>query len=1282
MKSLHIAGNLLTPVVNGVEWTRLLDRHSPNTPVLSSFSFTSGFVSHEVISDDVNGLDLSEDVVLVNTTQTIYGHITFKSDVTVTGPEGVLMDEGVTVNNVDISRLLDNAQGTGKLMVSEPVTFNDPLTCSGDINAVNINGLPMEGIEKRYWRKSVPQVIDVPVKLGHVEFMEAVTSDTLNGLQMTDFLTYDTPQQITGTYEFRRPVKLTDDLQLGVGTTVNGVNVVALGKNTVTLHGDQTIDGTMEGSQVTVGTLDLSGTLNGVDPRTGYLRLDRTVQHTDKLTFLGKTVATQMTLAGNLRVETLNGLRVEDAARGLVLQDQDATIHGSHTLHLTANTTVVSLDVSGALDGVNVKKLMSSALLKTPSHGTLQEVTGHLHVTGAVHFANSLNLNSANGKDFTSHLQNVVSRGYSGLITGKKTFLKTVNVLGNLDATSINGVDLREFASQVFTKTSDQEINAHYNFASSITIEHLSTPTINNITISQVLLVDTPGHLTGTTTFLAPLTVRGHLKSASTKLAGCDLSTLTDMSLERGSDGSLHVYGPLRVENLYVNGTLNSPGGVWVGNSVNLDTFLGSLVLKSKPQKIYGSVEFLSHVTVQLMYAKTINNVDVSQMFMQSLQYDEVETIRCNLKFEHPITVERLVVRGPVDGSSGQGLLVGGVNVSLLDAEAVRDQGGDIIVTGHKIFANGLTSHNLIINDLVDGVPVSDLVTLSGGRIVEAATFMEPITVSGDLKVNGLVDGVDLDHVFTSRINLLNPREVGGKCSFHALRVLGNLDVEVINDVALTDLVVREGRPLQVIEGPKTFAGGLVVNGAIKTSLLNGVDVVAMNRSLLRLDKPIIITNSVRFASVVVAERAVGGGVQGHDARNLSYHLNQLITTSTAQYKTLLDLHRSIHTRVEANLATANDMFVKLHSLAWNHTHPLPARFLRHKLSTYVSEDVGALLVLKECDLGCVCPTRTSLYKVWEDGTRAPDLFFNSSGSVFFLSAASLDLVVWLKVNCGVGESGGTLMVRGAAGEQTFPTEMWSLGMVADAGIFVDNNSAYIVTVGRLQEASNVTQAWVVVLRVSFDHRRVERVWGDSSTRSAAKLDLMQVGSVWYLLVVFEVDPHRTDRFSTSATLFVWSNQEEVFTLQRKYSGHHVSSAMFMRVQHPSEEHFFVLAQRRASNLHADTRVMVFRHDENTGMFEEFQVLPISDVVSQASLEVGSSPYLLLLSEEEHFNVYRYIPLEGFRLQQSVGVRGPVSLAVVEGESGGQQVWVSTEAPARLKVFSVRHKGIDPTKLY
>lgn len=46
---------------------------------------------------------------------------------------------------------------------------------------------------------------------------------------------------------FQRPVKVTGNLQLGVGSTVNGVDVVALNKSVVTLHGDQTIASSLVG---------------------------------------------------------------------------------------------------------------------------------------------------------------------------------------------------------------------------------------------------------------------------------------------------------------------------------------------------------------------------------------------------------------------------------------------------------------------------------------------------------------------------------------------------------------------------------------------------------------------------------------------------------------------------------------------------------------------------------------------------------------------------------------------------------------------------------------------------------------------------------------------------------------------------------------------------------------------------------------------------------------------------------------------------------------------------
>lgn len=68
-------------------------------------------------------------------------------------------------------------------------------------------------------------------------------------------------------------------------------------------------------------------------PSTGYL------------TFIGKTKATHLTLAGDLTVASLNGLQVEVAARELVLNDQNATIRGPHALHLAQNSTGDAFDI-------------------------------------------------------------------------------------------------------------------------------------------------------------------------------------------------------------------------------------------------------------------------------------------------------------------------------------------------------------------------------------------------------------------------------------------------------------------------------------------------------------------------------------------------------------------------------------------------------------------------------------------------------------------------------------------------------------------------------------------------------------------------------------------------------------------------------------------------------------------------------------------------------------------------------------------------------------------------
>lgn len=84
---------------------------------------------------------------------------------------------------------------------------------------------------------------------------------------------------------------------------------------------------------------------------------------------------------------------------------------------------MVHLNVSGSLDGVALDSLLSRALLKTPPSGTLQEVTGYLHITGAVHFAHSLTVHSVNSKHFSSHLKNVSVGVMEGSIVGLSLFI-------------------------------------------------------------------------------------------------------------------------------------------------------------------------------------------------------------------------------------------------------------------------------------------------------------------------------------------------------------------------------------------------------------------------------------------------------------------------------------------------------------------------------------------------------------------------------------------------------------------------------------------------------------------------------------------------------------------------------------------------------------------------------------------------------------------------------------------------------------------------------------------
>ncbi|KAG7173760.1 hypothetical protein Hamer_G018906, partial [Homarus americanus] len=1269
-KSLTITGNLWTTSINGVEWDDLVDFNSKDT-ISGNYFIDNVYVSDAIECNNINGLDLSQDVVLVDTTQTIHGPITFTKDVLVTGAGGVLMGDGATINNIDPSELQTSTVSQGVLVVKDAATFSVPLKGSGDVVASTINGLVLDGITDRYWRRSVDQDINVQVHINNAVFLNTVKGSSINGNQMTDYLNLGGSQQISGSYNFQNMVTVLGNLVLGPGSTVNGIDVVALNNTVMTLLGDQTIEGPMDcASQMTIAELNLYGRLNGIDMMRDLMRLDQSLVHTGHLTFTSKTTATNVIINGDLTVDSLNGFDVGLAAADMVMVDEDATIRGPFGLRFIGDLSVTTLEVRGTVDGVDFEDLMQRALLKSSPRNQL--VRGHITVMGAVHFRQAPSLVDVNSKKWEIHLDDVVLKDFSGKISGTKTFLKPLNILGNFDPATINGIKVADLTTRYLTKSSEQIIHSHYTFTSSITFTHLSSPVIDGVNMSQVLMTDQTGYLGGTAIFLQNLTFLGDVMSKEDTLGECDLK---------------------KMKYLTIIGTVNSAAAVLAGTAqkVDLEYFLNTLVLKSQTQDINGAVEFLGDVNITSLYVNTINGVNMVDLYKYGVMDNEDTVITCNLEFSKPLTVNNMVVTSSVSGRSDGGVLVNDVNITHLETQAVRTGGQTYVITGKKTFSKGFSTYNLIVNKTLGGVAVQDLVTFSGvGSLAQDVIFHAPIIVRGNLQVLGLVDGVNLSQVFASRVTLHGMQTVYGNCEFDSIVVEGDLEVEKINDVLISDLVMRNGNS-QIINGQKTIDGGLIIIGNINTTLLNGINIPHLDSIIVRKDRnttithPVVFKNSVRTLSGVEVDGTVGS----IDVLNLRQNVMMLGKDTESRYREIMILKQQLINITSANYAGMKGMFSVLAYLEKKSFRNLDyyggVTFIRN----YNLEPDNNFLSVKNCDRDCLCGAKTRLYRVSTTGTIASVASLVSPGSLFILSHPSANLQVTLNLTCagGVSTSFTFEALRNGYLYPLLRTRM-SLGLITDAGLFVDRGATYIVTVAMFANATDsVVKPIISTLKFDASTSSLTSVWEERTQRSAAKLDLTIINNIWFLLVANQLGIDSVDMYTTVSKLYTWNSTQQRFIPKGEYVADHVTSGMFLKTYQPVEENLFTLTQLKAAkyplfeeNLEYTKKVLVFRNNEMDS-FVEFESLDTVGVVDQATFTVGDSLYLLLLSEvKEKLDVYEYFPLEGFKLCQKVPIEKPYAVEVMKLPSA-TFVIISSRSPPGFWKLKVKTKGVDSSLL-
>ncbi|XP_071544605.1 uncharacterized protein [Panulirus ornatus] len=148
-----------------------------------------------------------------------------------------------------------------------------------------------------------------------------------------------------------------------------------------------------------------------------------------------------------------------------------------------------------------------------------------------------------------------------------------------------------------------------------------------------------------------------------------------------------------------------------------------------------------------------------------------LEVIKCDLSVTKGLTVRNLKINSTLSGRGSKRVLVNGVDASEIRNQAVLTSGGSSVIRGRKTFVNAFTANHLNAVS-VGGVTVCDLVVVTRDDIIaDNLVYTAPISIFGDVLVSGLVDGQDVDHLFSTRLTLDGIQTLSASYIFEAIRV-------------------------------------------------------------------------------------------------------------------------------------------------------------------------------------------------------------------------------------------------------------------------------------------------------------------------------------------------------------------------------------------------------------------------------------------------------------------------------------------------------------------------------
>ncbi|XP_047497023.1 uncharacterized protein LOC125044411 [Penaeus chinensis] len=817
----------------------------------------------------VGGIDLTNAVTLNGPAK--LGYTIFNKNLTVAGN---LQVDSTDVDGVIIEQLYRNAltKAGGRLKGS--------LEFINDVTAKSLSASLLSGVSSPIFLsttvfKDESSHLTGKIRVPTLTAKSLQVGDMVNGKDFPSDFPLKTDATLTlGTKAFN---DLTfGNLIVGNGASVDGI----LFENLVTLHRAQT----MTGSKTVTEGVDILGSLQVPSSLVAGVNFDEL--HANLTAVLDPTgEGFDVYFKNHVKLPTvaygglMNMLNIVDLSQDIIYStDSAAAISGtkeftlplsvSHAtfentfngvsfeelVHSSSNTPIAGvktfkkpvtfsgLDVTGLVDGVDLKQLFDSALYLDKAG---QVVTGRKTFTGPVS-AGELNVQGrVSGVDFNKVLANNgdqtftvpqkfaaasfgaldtnqidLSDGFTindydiSVLDGVRMSRKNptphdgvitvngmVSVLGSLNAVNINGHNVAQLKNNIVTDDADSTISSDLSFGILTVKGSVSTANkagANGRNISRIhenaVLLGGNNAMTGSVTW-GDLDLQGDV-AVGGLVNGKDLQMVHNDAVYKDAS-SVQITGEKVFNNgLSVNGDIVTE----TTNGIDLSTRLFTL---HTDQDITAAFTFDS-VTAEknLTLDGTFDGVDLERLDSQALK-QSLGNIG-NIVFNGEVTVGDFKVAGSLENID--------VNLRLQDAVRLTDQ--DVIISGKKSFVSDVTFKNIFTTNL-NNIAFNDYLSHAVRKNVPI-TLARPLKVNGlvsapsvtanSLSIQGSVDGIDYKDLMTKSVLLDGTQSSTSNLQFaNDVSVKGNLVITRLNDLEVDTHYLTTNTP-------QTFITNVEVN--------------------------------------------------------------------------------------------------------------------------------------------------------------------------------------------------------------------------------------------------------------------------------------------------------------------------------------------------------------------------------------------------------------------------------------------------------------------------------------